>query len=137
MKYKIYAVVVVYGVLQVFSSNIYAVTSVETMFDDYRRQAATQFDIKAGQQLWNKKFTNNKTKQSRSCASCHTSNPAAAGKHARTGKLIEAMAPSVNAKRLTDVKQMRKWFKRNCKWTLGRECTAQEQGNVLMYLKDL
>jgi hypothetical protein len=59
------------------------------------------------------------------------------GKHAKTGKAIEPMAPSVNPKRLSDEKQIRKWFSRNCKWTLGRECTAQEQGDVLLYLQGL
>lgn len=137
MKSNLYAAIAVYGVMYLFSANIYAATAADTMFDDYRKQGATQFDAKAGQQLWNKKFSNNKKNQSRSCASCHNSNLTTTGKHARTGKLIEPMAPSVNNKRLMDVKQMRKWFKRNCKWTLGRECSAQEQGDVLMYLKDL
>jgi hypothetical protein len=46
------------------------------------------------------------------------------------------MAPSVNAERLTEAKKMDKWFLRNCKWTLGRACTAQEKGDVLMWLRD-
>ncbi|MCW8907187.1 MAG: DUF1924 domain-containing protein, partial [Sedimenticola sp.] len=53
------------------------------------------------------------------------------------GKAIEPMAPTVNPKRLTEVKQIKKWFVRNCKWTLGRECTAQEKGDFLAYLKNL
>ena len=47
------------------------------------------------------------------------------------------MAPSVNAARLSSRKQIEKWFKRNCKWTLGRECSAQEKGDLLAYLKTL
>lgn len=137
MKHKLYIVVAIYAALQFFSTNIYAASAVEMMFDGYRKQGATEFDAKAGQQLWNQKFSNNKASQPRSCASCHSSNLASSGKHIRTGKLIEPMAPSVNANRLTDVKKIGKWFKRNCKWTLGRECSAQEQGNVLTYLKDL
>ena len=44
------------------------------------------------------------------------------------------MAPSVNPKRLTDRSKIEKWFKRNCKWTLGRECTPQEKGDILTFL---
>jgi hypothetical protein len=47
------------------------------------------------------------------------------------------MAPSVNPERLTDQRKITKWFKRNCKWTLGRECTHREQGDVLAYLRSL
>ena len=88
-----------------------------------------------GEQLWNREFT--VSAQPRSCATCHTSDPRLAGKHVRTGKPIKPMAPSVNPERLTDQRKMEKWFKRNCKWTLGRVCTAQEKGDLLNYLKTL
>jgi hypothetical protein len=45
------------------------------------------------------------------------------------------MSPVVNPDRLTDPKKIKKWFRRNCKWTLGRECTAAEQADVIDYLK--
>ena len=69
-----------------------------------------------------------------SCASCHTENPAMAGKHAKTGKIIKALAPAANAERFTDAAKVEKWFKRNCNDVLGRVCTAQEKGDVLAYL---
>lgn len=69
-----------------------------------------------------------------SCSSCHTVNPAAEGKHAETGKLIKPLAPAANAERFTDMKKVKKWFKRNCSDVLDRECTAQEKGDVLAYL---
>ncbi|OGS92196.1 MAG: hypothetical protein A2Z95_00865 [Gallionellales bacterium GWA2_60_18] len=69
-----------------------------------------------------------------SCASCHTDNPAAVGKHAKTGKPIQPLAPSANAERFTDPAKVNKWFKRNCNDVLGRVCTPQEQGDVLAYL---
>jgi hypothetical protein len=74
--------------------------------------------------------------EGRSCTSCHAADPRLAGKHQRTGKVIEPMAPSVNAERLSEVKKIRKWFYRNCKWTLGRECTAQEKADFLVWLRD-
>jgi len=30
-----------------------------------------------------------------------------------------------------------KWFRRNCKTVLGRECTAQEKGDILTYLSSI
>lgn len=69
-----------------------------------------------------------------SCASCHTENPAASGKHSKTGKIIKALAPAANADRFTDSAKVEKWFKRNCNDVLGRACTAQEKGDVLTYL---
>ena len=72
-----------------------------------------------------------------SCTSCHTSNPAAAGKHAVTGKLIEPLAPSANAARFSREAKVEKWFRRNCNDVLGRACTAQEKGDVLAWLMSL
>lgn len=69
-----------------------------------------------------------------SCASCHTSNPAAAGKHASTGKAIDPLAPSANPERFTSTRKVDKWFKRNCNDVLSRECTALEKGDILTFL---
>lgn len=69
-----------------------------------------------------------------SCASCHTDNPAASGKHARTGKVIQPLASAANAERFTNPGKVEKWFKRNCNDVLDRACTPQEKGDVLAYL---
>lgn len=69
-----------------------------------------------------------------SCSSCHTENPAAPGKHAKTDKVIQPLAPLVNAERFTDPGKVAKWFKRNCNDVLDRVCTPQEKGDVLTYL---
>ena len=68
------------------------------------------------------------------CATCHGADLKLPGKHNKSGKVIEAMAPSVNAERYTDLEKIEKWFTRNCKQVLRRECTAQEKGDVLRYL---
>ena len=72
-----------------------------------------------------------------SCASCHTGNPLAAGRHAKTGKPLAPLAPGANAERFTDTAAVDKWFRRNCNDVLGRPCTAQEKGDVLQYLMNL
>jgi hypothetical protein len=69
-----------------------------------------------------------------SCATCHTDSPLRAGKHARTGKAIQPLAPAANPARFADAAKVEKWFKRNCNDVLSRACTAQEKGDVLAWL---
>jgi mono/diheme cytochrome c family protein len=100
--------------------------------DHYRDQGAGPFSFDRGEMLWN-----SQPYQGRQCAACHGPDLTQAGRHQRTKKPIEPMAASVNGKRYTDLKEVEKWFTRNCKWTWGRECTAQEKGDLLEYLKQL
>lgn len=72
-----------------------------------------------------------------SCASCHTSSPTQAGRHAATGKAIGALAPAFNPERFTDAAKSEKWFRRNCKDVLARECSAAEKADVLAWLMSL
>lgn len=69
-----------------------------------------------------------------SCASCHGDPPTRAGSHASTGKSIDPLAPSANAGAFTDMARIDKWFRRNCKDVLQRECSAAEKADVLAYL---
>ena len=69
-----------------------------------------------------------------SCASCHGASPTGEGKHASTGKPIAPLAPAFNPERFTDTAKTEKWFRRNCKDVLGRECTAGEKADVLGWL---
>ena len=69
-----------------------------------------------------------------SCSSCHTDNPASTGRHASTGKTIQALAPAANPGRMTDSAKVEKWFRRNCRDVLGRECTPSEKADVVAWL---
>lgn len=71
------------------------------------------------------------------CASCHGALPTSPGKHASTGKGIAPLAPAFNARSLTDAAKSDKWFRRNCKDVLSRECTAAEKADVLAFLLEL
>ncbi len=108
--------------------------AVDSLLDKYRQKGAEEFSANQGQALWR---TSNRLDNGtqHSCGDCHGSDLKQAGKHAKTGKRIEPMAPSVNPERLTDTAKIEKWFLRNCKWTLGRACTPQEKGNFLVYLQ--
>lgn len=87
------------------------------------------FNAAAGQ-----KFYNAEGPKQLACASCHTASPKNPGKHAKTNKDIEPLAPSANPKRFTDAAQVEKWFKRNCNDVLGRACTTQEKGDFMTYV---
>jgi len=106
-------------------------TVLDDLIADYQSASGQTLDAKSGEKLWKDKHA-----QSRSCRTCHGDHLRGPGKHIKTKKKIEAMSPSVNAKRFTKVKFIEKWFKRNCQWTWGRECTAAEKGQILMFLKD-
>ena len=68
------------------------------------------------------------------CATCHTADPRAPGRHVKTGRAIEPMAVSVNPRRFTDPADVEKRFARDCPNVLGRPCTAAEKGNFLTFL---
>ena len=100
----------------------------QALLEELAVNAAEPFSAEAGSATWFKDANG------RSCTSCHTDSVHAQGRHERTGKVIKPMAPSVNPERLTKRKKINKWFLRNCKWTYGRECTAQEKGDILVWL---
>jgi len=108
--------------------------AVNKLLQNYADQGAATADAEHGKRMWEEIFNRDGEFPERSCASCHTLDLARIGKHVKTNKEIKPMAPSVNPKRLTDGKKIEKWFKRNCKWTLGRECTAQEKADFLAYI---
>ncbi|WJW74301.1 DUF1924 domain-containing protein [Thiohalobacter sp. IOR34] len=111
--------------------------AVGELLDAYRAQGAAAFSASRGETLWMQRQVDAGSGTPRSCTSCHSRDLRSKGRHARTGKLIEPMAPSVNPQRLTDRRKIEKWFRRNCKWTLGRLCTPQEKGDILSYLSRL
>lgn len=86
-----------------------------------------------GQALWNHEVIA-ANGSSRSCATCHGSDPRQTGKHVRTGKYIAPMAPAVEPQRFSDPAKTEKWFLRNCKWTWGRACTAEEKQQLKAWL---
>lgn len=69
-----------------------------------------------------------------SCATCHGKDARAIGKHVRTGKAIEPLAPIANPQRLSDPAKVEKWFKRNCNDVFKRACSAREKGDVVTWL---
>ncbi|WP_086480450.1 DUF1924 domain-containing protein [Oceanospirillum sanctuarii] len=108
---------------------------VEQLLKEYRSEGVTEFSSTRDGNLWQQSFDYSKAPASRSCTSCHGKDIRQKGLHIRTQKEIKPLAPSINPSRLTDEKQIRKWLKRNCKWTLGRECSPQEKGDLLLWIQ--
>jgi len=123
-------------------------SAIPEMIAKYEAAGAGPFSAEAGKKMWTKVMPfehKGEMMKDRSCATCHHAVPTNPGKHAKTGKEIAPMtlaAVSTNRKgeqvpRFSEAKKIKKWFKRNCKWTYGRECTAQEKGDFLAYFKSL
>lgn len=132
---KIFATIVITSSALLFAQSANASFAVDALLKVYSGAGAGPFSAEAGEQLWTKTNRHDASPAERSCSSCHTSNLSNDGKHIKTQKPIKSMAPNANAKRLTDTKKIEKWFMRNCKWTLGRECSAQEKGDFLLYIQ--
>lgn len=110
---------------------------IEDVLETYRSAGASQFNAANGEAMWHKEYPDpKKAGKVRTCSTCHGADLTKKGKHARTGKIIDPLSPSVNNERFTDPKFIAKWFKRNCKWVVGRKCTPQEKGDFLMYLRN-
>ena len=109
---------------------------VDEQLAGYRSNGAGPFNAQKGEQLWQQEVVNAKDGRARSCTTCHGNDLRSTGKHIKTGKAIEPLSPAVNAERLSSAKKIRKWFKRNCKWTWGRECTPQEKGDLLSFMRN-
>lgn len=90
------------------------------------------FSASRGDSLFRAMFARGKP-ETPACTACHTASPLKMGE-TRAGKPIEPMAASVTPDRYTDPKKVAKWFRRNCKSVLGRECTASEKGDFLTFM---
>ena len=119
--------------LSFFSPTVLAETP-EEVLASFKKNASTAAGFQGFSAERGKIFYETKHGQDWSCSTCHTDNPTAQGKHAKTDKPIKPLAPSANAKRFTKMKKIKKWFKRNCNDVLDRLCTPQEKGDVLAYL---
>jgi len=115
--------------LVVLTGSVVASEISDAMVAEFQVGIEPAFTAQQGRDLWH-----NKTAEGRSCTSCHGDSLKRIGRHEKTAKLIEPMAPSVNSERLTSRKKINKWLLRNCKWTYRRECTAAEKGPILLWL---
>ncbi|CUW38244.1 conserved membrane protein of unknown function(Cytochrome c domain,167-278) [Magnetospirillum sp. XM-1] len=102
----------------------------------YAKQAGAGFggfSAERGRTLFESK--NTASPDYASCTTCHTADPTAQGRHAKTGRAIQPVAVSANPKRFTDAAKVEERFERDCQTVLGRVCTATEKGDYIAYME--
>ncbi|MEQ1504957.1 MAG: DUF1924 domain-containing protein [Myxococcota bacterium] len=105
--------------------------AVDGLLAQYRAAGATAPDAGRGQTLWTTSFPAPDGGAARACTTCHGPTLGSPGRHATTG---EPITPMASADRFTDAAKIEKWFGRNCRWTVGRDCTPAEKADLLTWL---
>ncbi len=119
-----------------FAAVVVANTQRDSILAGYASQAGvSSFSASAGRAMFLSQNTGGKA-ATPSCSTCHTTDPTNLG-HTRVGKVIQPMAVSRTSDRFTDPAKVEKWFRRNCKSVLGRECTPEEKGNYITYMNSI
>jgi cytochrome b len=95
------------------------------------RPAFTGFSAEEGKRIYLAEHVQDGQKVS--CSTCHTASPRSQGR-SPVGKVVDPLSPAVNPDRFTNPADVEKWFKRNCKQVLGRECTAEEKGHFTTFV---
>lgn len=95
--------------------------------------SGAEFSAERGKILHTQSFASGKA-ETPACTTCHGKDPRAPGR-TLAGKSIEPMAVSVTPSRYSDPTKVEKWFRRNCNEVLGRECSAQEKGDWLSFMR--
>jgi len=123
--------------LGVFASSFNS--AMQSYINDLKVQAKSHntnfvdFSAKRGEQIFTSKHIGKRGK-SISCSSCHSLNLRNKGKNIHTSKVIEPMSPSINPKRLSDVKNVKKWLRRNFNDVYTKQGTALQKGDVLYFI---
>lgn len=92
-----------------------------------------EFSVKRGEEIFTSKHIGKKGKEI-ACTSCHGIDLTKKNENYFTAKEIEPLSKKVNPTRLTDVKKVKKWLRRNFKDVYNRVGIAQEKGDVLVYI---
>jgi len=121
--------------LAVFAQSSEVSSYIKTLNSEVLKQEPTfkGFDSKRGEVIFTSKHIGKKGKEV-SCVSCHGDDLSKKGENFFTGKVIDPLSPSVNAERLSSLKSVKKWLRRNFKDVYNREGTAKEKGDVLAYI---
>ena len=110
-----------------------AIVAVYSQLATSENPAFSGFSAARGERLYLGPHTGGNA-ETPACATCHTADPRASGRHVKTGRAIEPMAVSVNPRRFTDAVDVEKRFARDCPNVLGRPCTAAEKGDFITFL---
>ena len=134
MKQPVYLMAIAIMAAMAWSSSVVAGPLQDKILQHYKSEAGsgTEFSAKRGEAFFRATHTGGKPKTP-SCTTCHTTSPGNKGK-TRANKDIAPMALSKTPDRFSDLKKVEKWFRRNCRSVLGRECTPAEKGDFLAFM---
>ena len=104
----------------------------QDLLAQYAAAGAGPFSAARGEALHNTRFSGGKDKTP-SCATCHGEDVRRPGR-TLSGKVIKPAALSATPDRYSKVAKVEKWFRRNCKEVMGRQCTPQEKGDWLTFV---
>ncbi|WP_373071463.1 DUF1924 domain-containing protein [Sulfurimonas sp.] len=121
--------------LSIYANSDEVNSYIETLKSEVQKTdpAFKGFDAKRGEIIFTSKHIGKKGKEI-SCESCHSNNLRKKGENFFTGKTIEPLSPNTNKERLSSVKSIKKWLRRNFKDVYNREGTEKEKGDVLTYI---
>ncbi len=91
------------------------------------------FDSQRGEKIFTSKHIGKKGKEI-ACTSCHNIDLTLEGKNVFTNKRIKPLSPKANQERLTSVKEVKKWLRRNFRDVYLKEGDAIQKGDVLYYI---
>ena len=117
--------------LAMLASPLVSADSHRQVLDQLAQAAGSAVSAAQGERLFRMKSAHG---EAGSCSACHTDDPKATGRHVRTHKAIDPLAPVANPARFTDPAKVEKWFGRNCKEVLDRACSPQEKADFAAYM---
>ena len=121
-------------VLALCSASLLAASpEVDAYLQQLQAEASKPFDAARGETVFTSEQIGKKGEKI-ACTTCHSTDLSADGKNINTGKVIAPLSPKADPERLTSVKEVQKWLRRNFKDVYNREGTAQEKGDVLTYI---
>lgn len=123
------------SLMQAFTLNAQMSEFMNELLSEAKKQnpALKEFDYARGEKIFTTESLGKKGKKI-SCVTCHTQDLTKNGLNENTNKVIGPLSPSANPKRFSDVKEVKKWLRRNFHDVYNREGTAQEQGDVVTYI---
>lgn len=129
MKKKLLLYIFAYLVL-LASGNVFSL-DFKNLYGTWLEGSNIDYSNLKGKDMWSYELI-----PGRSCSSCHGNDLTKIGKHIKTKKTIKALSPRTNQKRLSDVKKVNKWLKRNCKYTYKRECSPEEKIGFIEFIRN-
>ncbi len=129
------ALLMVVSFMQAYELNAQMKDFMNSLLTEAKKQNPNlkEFDYARGEKIFTAEQIGKKGNKI-SCVTCHTADLSKKGLNENTNKVIEPLSPSANSKRFSDVKEVKKWLRRNFKDVYNREGSAQEQGDVVTYI---